>query len=168
MENLNAGDKFTVSIADDSKTATVDGKADAAPTKTAATTYDTMSNPTELTVASGATSFEQTYYLQHGQYIAIRGLPKGAAYTVTEDAEDYKQAHKAQLSDTLKFEDGTYNETTKAITGTLTTDAKVGFTNTRQGTVPTGIVLSVVPAVIVFTLALAALIVIAVRRKRAE
>ena len=171
VENLNARDKFNVSLENDNKDATVDGNADAT-SGTNPATKDANKNKENvqlITVANGATSFEQTYYLQHGQYIAIRGLPEGAAYTVTEDAEDYKQAHKAQISDTLKFEDGAYNETTKAITGTLTTDdAKVGFTNTRNGTVPTGIVLSVVPAVIIFALALAALIVIAVRRKRAE
>ncbi len=170
VENLNAGDKFNVSIADDSNTATVDGNADATSGENPATKAANAgkTNETLITVAADKTGFSQTYYLQHGQYIAIRGLPEGAAYTVTEDAEDYKQAHKAQISDTLKFEDGTYSETTKAITGTLNTDAKVGFTNTRNGTVPTGIVLSVVPAVIIFALALAALIVIAVRRKRAE
>ena len=167
VDNLNTGDKFTVSLADDSNAATVvDGKADAAPTKTAATTYDTMSNPIEVSVASG-TSFTQKFYLQHGQYIAIRGLPEGAAYTVTEDAEDYKQTANATIG-AVEFNSGTYSDTDKNITGTLNTDAKVGFTNTRNGTVPTGIVLSVVPAVIIFALALAALIVIAVRRKRAE
>ncbi len=176
VENLNAGDKFNVSLADDSNTATVDGNADGTSGTNPATKTENSgkTNVTEITVESGATSFEKTYYLQHGQYIAIRGLPAGATYTVTEDAEDYKQTKGANINVSgtdVAFSDGTYDETATpkaAITGTLNADAKVGFTNTRNGTVPTGIVLSVVPAVIIFSLALAALIVIAVRRKKAE
>ncbi|MBR4347177.1 MAG: hypothetical protein IKP75_09665 [Oscillospiraceae bacterium] len=175
VENLNARDKFTVSIADDNNTATVDGNADGTSGENPATKAANAgkTNETLITVAADKTSFSQTYYLQHGQYIAIRGLPEGAAYTVTEDAEDYKQTKGANINVSgtdVAFSDGTYDETAtpKAITGTLNADAKVGFTNTRNGTVPTGIVLSVVPAVIIFALALAALIVIAVRRKRAE
>ena len=169
VENLNAGDKFNVSIAADENDVTVDGNADATSRINPATipANQNKENAQLITVANGATSFEQTYYLQHGQYIAIRGLPHGASYTVSEAAEDYKQTANATI-DEVAFNSGTYSDTDKNITGTLTTDAKVGFTNTRNGTVPTGIVLSVVPAVIIFALALAALIVIAVRRKRAE
>ena len=174
VENLNAGDKFTVSIADDSNTATVDGNADATSGTNPATkdSNQNKENAQLITVANDATSFEKTYYLQHGQYIAIRGLPDGAKYTVTEDAEDYKSTEK--IADTLSTLDWDPNHDgndafNDALTSdNMTKDIYTGYTNTRNGTVPTGIVLSVVPAVIIFALALAALIVIAVRRKRAE
>ncbi|MBP0955131.1 MAG: hypothetical protein J6M90_05750 [Oscillospiraceae bacterium] len=174
VENLNARDKFTVSIADDSNTATVDGNADPTSGINPATkdAYQNKENVQLITVANDATSFEQTYYLQHGQYIAIRGLPDGAKYTVTEDAEDYKSTEKiADTLSTLDWDpdhDGNDAFNDALSSDNMTKDIYTGFTNTRNGTVPTGIVLSVVPAVIIFALALAALIVIAVRRKRAE
>jgi len=41
-------------------------------------------------VAESGNKIEQVFYLQHGQYIAIKGLPKDAVYKITEDNEDYK------------------------------------------------------------------------------
>ncbi len=174
VENLNAGDKFNVSLENDNNNDTVDGNADGTSGINPATkdANQNKENAQLITVANDATSFEKTYYLQHGQYIAIRGLPDGAKYTVTEDAEDYKSTEK--IADTLSTLDwdpehngnDAFDDDTSS--NNMTKDIYTGYTNTRNGTVPTGIVLSVVPAVIIFALALAALIVIAVRRKRAE
>ena len=169
VDGLNAGDKFTVSIASDSDDATIDGSAAATSGSTDATktAYQGQTNTTLIEVQSG-TSFSQDFYLQHGDYVAIRGLPEGAKYSVTEDAEDYKMAKDAEVGTTASpntFDDGTLNGT--AIEGTLSDNTKVGFTNTKDGTVPTGVLLSYTPAAVVGIIVIAGIIFL-VRKRRAE
>ena len=80
----------------------------------------------------GATA---TVYLKHGQKIIIRGLAKGAKYTITEANEDYsaKVIRNSEEKDgnVLVYESDGMNE-----------DHNVTFANTRNGIVPTGIILS--------------------------
>lgn len=137
IENATEGNVFVVSLADDSNANTVDGNADASPTKTDATTYTTMSNPTSLTAnASGVA--EADFYLQHGQSIAVRGVTIGAKYTVTETKEDYKPAATAT--------EGTVAATgDSVVVNSAAVDNTIAFTNTRNGVVPTGILLTVAP-----------------------
>ncbi|MCR5707210.1 MAG: hypothetical protein K6G82_02945 [Ruminococcus sp.] len=82
------------------------------------------------------------YYLQHGQYITIQGLPAGATYSVTEDEEDYsKTAGIAKTVSTLNW-DGTEGSDalTDNVSGTINAaDIHTGYTNDRSGTIPTGI-----------------------------
>jgi len=124
-------DVFTVSIADDSDAATNDGSADASPTATAATKYSSMSNPTSVTGAQLKAGVD--FYLQHGQYVVIRGIQPNAIYTVVEDAEDYASSVLTGATNT----------------GTVSTVAgsnkviESGFLNTRNGIIPTGIMVAV-------------------------
>ena len=137
IENATEGNVFVVSLADDSNANTVDGNADASPTKTDSTTYTTMSNPTSLTAnASGVA--EADFYLQHGQSIAVRGVTLGAKYTVTETKEDYKPAATAT--------EGTVAATgDSVVVNSAAVDNTIAFTNTRNGVIPTGILLTVAP-----------------------
>lgn len=149
--NVADNDSFAVSLADDSDANTNDGSADA--TSGAAKIGGTIAanagktNPT--TVTGAQLKAGQKFYLQHGQNIVIRGLPLNASYTLTENAED----HKSSVMN---------GKTNSGVIGTVAGTAKVaeaGFTNTRGGTIPTGIavyagagVVMVAVAVLAFTM----------------
>jgi len=156
---VNADDKFVVSLADDGDPNTNDGSADATSGTNAATIAANQgkTNPAETTGASLIAG--QKFYLQHGQSIVIRGLPGTANYTVTENAEDYRSAVKS-------------GDTNTGVIGTVAGDNKMataGFTNTRTGVIPTGVIMTVAPfAGIALAGAIGAGLVIRKRKKEDE
>lgn len=86
------------------------------------------------------------YYLQHGQYITVKGLPQGVSYALSEEAEDYSATGgiTAALS-TLNWDgaDGA-DALSNAQSGKIqAADIYTGFTNSRVGTIPTGILSTV-------------------------
>lgn len=109
-----------------------------------------MSNPVTVTVGEGGT-VSTDFYLKDGQYITICGLGKGVNYTVSEAAENYTSTEKIAASvSSVDFDgDGTNDALTDALSGTIDgSDVHTGFTNDRQGTIPTGVILAVAgPAV---------------------
>ncbi|MBR2523532.1 MAG: hypothetical protein IKE53_03740 [Clostridiales bacterium] len=161
VTGLVDGTKFTVKY-DGATTDATYGNADASisANPNAATTCITadVTQPAELTAASG--KITQDFYLQHGQHFVICGLPVDAEYTVSEEAEDYKSTSGAS---SLNFND----RTNGAIS---TADVKTGFTNTRDGIIPTGILMSVAPVAIVGVVVLAGVVFFAVRsaKRKAE
>ncbi len=134
------------------------------PTKSSATVYEAnvmggtdANGVTKLTAnASGAVSHD--FYLSDGDTVKITGIPKGAKYTVTEVPEDYAPT-------------ATINSTAAALTNgataqqTLNDDSSVAFTNTRTGTVPTGVMLTMIPGVLIVAAGAAGLFLIQ-RKKR--
>ena len=99
-------------------------------------------NVTQLTVGADG-SIEQVFYLTHGQNIKIKGLASGTKYTITENAEDYKPAI-AVTGDTKDAADDDIASLNAASVSdaSIEADTTVAFTNTRNGMVPTGVVLS--------------------------
>lgn len=104
------------------------------------------------TIKVGANgSVTQDFWLQNGQSIVIKGVTANASYTVAEDkavvdAEAYTPTAAVTGDDAKKdgtkiAMDGNYAVTDDA----LTADATVAFTNTKNGTIPTGIIMSVAP-----------------------
>ena len=67
------------------------------------------------------------FYMKNGQTIIIEELPKGTSYTVTQETVEG------------------YNNTEPTKTGTISNDVVLTFTNTKEGTVPTGVMLVVAP-----------------------
>ncbi len=99
-------------------------------------------NVTQLTVGADG-SVTQVFYLTHGQSITIKGLAAGTKYSITENAEDYKPS-------TIWTKGGEpINGTTASVSETegIASDASVAFTNTRNGMVPTGVALSLLPGI---------------------
>lgn len=151
-------DKFTVSLADDSDNNTNDGNADAKSGAaknggTIAANAD-KTNPTEVTGAQLLGG--QKFYLQHGQSIVIRGLAPNVSYEVTEKAEDYKSDVKA-------------GDTNSGVIGTVASDKKMataGFTNTRNGIIPTGILLSATGLIVLGLIVVAGIIFFAIRSRK--
>jgi len=139
IANAGAGTKL---IAD------VTSHAEAAPLNNAATVYTSeamaqANNVTELTCDADG-SIEHVFYLKHNQSVTIRQLPLGATYELSEVKEDYVSADLNQLN----------AEEYAANTGTIQDSAlTIGFRNTRNGVIPTGIITTVAPYFILVSLA---------------
>ena len=110
------------------------------------TANENQTNVTSFTTDANGNA-EVNFYLQHGQSISVQSLTKQTKWTVTEDNEDYK----ATVDVTGETTGIVKNENVAKDEDGITADTNVVFTNTRKGTVPTGIMLSVAPfAVITF------------------
>ncbi len=126
--------------------------AETAPSGNAATVYaadvmkkaNSADSPDEKTAGEFLTGAQLTagydFYLKDGQEISIRGLPDNAFYTLTEDAEDYQRKDGISQDDS-----GSGKAYADKISGYLKTDIQTGFTNNRQGIIPTGIMMALFP-----------------------
>ena len=133
----------------------------------------TYTNPTSITVPTGATSVTQVFWLQDGQNITIQGIAAETSYSIGENyavvtAEGYSIDAAAQ-GDTTDF---AYDASTAVASDTgLNDDTTVTFTNDKEGAVPTGVLVSATPVIIVGVVLLAgiaALVVVSSKRKAAE
>ena len=175
------GTVFDVSYADDNNANTTDGNADATITKkpNSATTIEALNGdsdvtqPSTLTVGSDGT-VTQTFYLQHGQKIAIRGLAKGTQYSITEAPEDYTPSAVATAGTDKNTGDATEEGTPITLSNNAMSDnyikgdAVIDFTNTRTGTIPTGILLSVAAPAGVGAVVIGGIAYLLIKNKRRE
>lgn len=150
--------KFTVKITDAVKgtvyTVDVTG-ADDKSQKNTATIADNAEkeNVKTMTVEENGT-ISQDFYLQHGQEIKIQGIAKDTKYDVTENKEDYKSEAAVVTG---------YTDVAK---GTIeSTDLKTSYKNTREGTIPTGVIMTVAPFAAVTLLGAAGMVTIKMRKK---
>ncbi|MBQ4395987.1 MAG: hypothetical protein II828_00535 [Clostridia bacterium] len=103
----------------------------------------------------------KTFYLRHNQTLEIGGIPYGMGYEVTEVPENYDPSASVE-GDT----DATVKDV-KVTDPTLSENAAVTFTNTREGVVPSGVVSSaVLPALVCLMGVVGAGAVLAARRGR--
>ena len=92
-----------------------------------------------------------TFYLQHGQSVTIAGLPYGAEYTVIENPDGY-----------------TSNQTDNTVRGTIAgAAATAAFVNTKDGHVPTGVLLTVIPGAVLLGAGVIGFLVM-IRKKKNE
>ena len=175
ISNATVGDKYTVAVesSDVPEGATdVFANADAAVVANAATTVS-GTNVKELTVMADGEEDKgkvtQTFYLHDGQYITICGLGKGVHYEITEDAENYTPTDGvAQTLSSLNWNGEEGNDALSDITEGYIEDADIhtGFTNSRSGAIPTGVILSVAaPATIGIVVVAGIIYLVAKRRK---
>lgn len=108
----------------------------------------------------------QKFYLQHGQQITVQGLAKDTTYAVTENTEDYKST--ANTKDTPVVD--TKSDTEAApVDGTIvSTDLTTGFLNTRDGVIPTGVIMAVAPFSVVTILGGAGVVTMVMKRNNKE
>ena len=109
------------------------------------------------------------YYLQGGQYVELQGVPTGARYSVTE--EDYsEEGYVSTDAETADFELDSLNNVTfeDKLTDTVKEgkDYATGYTNTKDGTIPTGVILSVAGLLIVGIIAVIGFVFFGVHSKR--
>lgn len=152
MQNPNGG-IFTV-------TADWTEAADALnPAANPATKYDTdvitAANTAEWT-SNADGSLSKTIYLRNGQKVELDGIPAGATYAISVADEDYSPSW------TIGSDNGTTNATGNRVLNAL---EDVVFTLTRDGVVPTGVMLSAIPGIVIMA---GALIAIVAMRKRKE
>ena len=127
------------------------------------------------------------FYLQDGQYITISGFTDGMGYEIKEAKEEYTQAayieedistheHNASHDGYDELKSGTVvdpDASSLVIEGTFTkgSDGNVasqytGFTNSKNGTIPTGVILSVAPWAIAGVVILAGVVFFAIRSRK--
>ena len=128
--------------------------------------YAGATNPTSITLTAG-TAVETVFYLQHGQYIIVNGIPVGTAYALTEDSEGYTstQGITEEVS-VINWDNEEGNDALPDnVSGTIAvnTDVHTGYTNDKQGVIPTGVLLTMAPVIVVGVVVIAGLAFFAVR-----
>lgn len=145
--------------------------------------YAGQSNQTSITIGEDGTKTTD-FYLQHGQSITIKGLSKDTKYTITETKEDYNTKYSDDFDDvdTTGLEKLTNYLTNGSPVPTLndgyeltdkivvSEDIETAFVNTRDGILPTGIIMSVAPtaAAGIIVIAIIAALLFSARRRRLE
>lgn len=107
-------------------------------------------NPTSVEVKAGEDK-EYTFKLKHGDTITIANLPYGVTYTVTETAA-------AGYTTTSTGDHGTINAA----------DQAAEFTNTKDGSIDTGVVLNNMPYILVLAVLAAGVAVFIIRKRRED
>ncbi len=167
IENAVPNTVYDISYADDGNDNTTDGNADVSisANPNSATTVITkdVTQPATITVGADGT-VTQVFYLQNGQSIAVRGLAKDTKYTVVDGKEDYVASY------TTDDTNDTANEKTDTAANTtgIAQDVTVNFTNNRQGTIPTGVILSVAAPVVIGLAVLGGIIFLVIRNKKRD
>lgn len=117
-------------------------------------------NKSELIAANG--NVTAIYYLKNGQTITIQGLTAETKYTITEDsytASGYTTSYVLDSNGSVTA--NTTNEQTMGNDG-----HNVVFTNTKEGTVPTGLLLDVVPYIALVAIVAVGLVALVLSKKR--
>ena len=131
---------------------------------------DAAGNPTEITVGNDG-SATAVFWLQSGQYVTIQGLAQTTDYSVTEadySEEGYTATAASSTDNDTQFSisDVNFDDDT---TGTIDdADLATGFTNTRSGTIPTGVFLSVAGPAIIGIAAAGGLVFFTMKRKKED
>ncbi len=120
--------------------------------------HDVTGNPTTITVGANGTATAE-YSLTDGSTVKVIGLNAGAVCTVTEIPDDYTATHSLDGGEAISGESS--GEVTLA-----DSDHSVAFTNTREGIIPTGIIMTIAPFAIGICGFGAIIIFIICRRKR--
>jgi hypothetical protein len=121
----------------------------------------------QFAAENGTITFDM--YLQHGQTVHLCGIPAGAKYTIAEAEEDYAPSIVV-TGDTTNDQENDIDEL-KADTYTdksLDADTTAVFTNTRNGAIPTGVILSIAAPAAVGAGLVGTLIVLSVKKKKHE
>lgn len=101
-----------------------------------------QANVTSITT-DGAGKATQKFYLQHGQQVTVQGIAKDTTYAVNENTEDYKST--ANTKDTPVVDTKANTEAAPVDGKIVSTDLTTGYLNTRNGVIPTGVVMAVAP-----------------------
>ena len=103
-------------------------------------------NPTSIKLGE-----ETTFLLKHGDTITIANLPYGVKYTVTETAAEGYTTEKTGADGTISA-----------------ADQIAAFTNTKDGSIDTGVVLNNMPYILVLAVLAAGVAVFIIRKRRED
>lgn len=150
ITNAGSGSRIMVDVTENAEKAPLENSA----TSYTAEVMGTANNVSEL-VCDAEGSLTHTFYLKHNQSITLKQLPAGASYTLSETAEDYVSSDLNTVNAELYA----------ANSGTMAeSDLTIGFRNTRDGVIPTGVILSVMPYALMVLFASAGMIALGRRR----
>lgn len=125
-------------------------------------------NPTSVTT-DGDGNASVDVYLKHDQYVTVRSLNIGSAYTVSEDKTAMMNAGYTTEIVNADDTDGVSNADFST-NGTIETadadEISVSFTNKRSGTIPTGVVMTVAPFAAVTLLGVAGATTIVMKKRK--
>ena len=119
------------------------------------------------TDASGAATI--TYWLQHDQSIVIQGLTKNAKYSVSENATTIANEGYVATATVTSDSDDDQTVSMPAVTDTstgITDDTIIAYTNTKEGVIPTGIIISVAGLLVVGIIAVIGFVFFGIRSKK--
>lgn len=136
-----------------------------ATSKTNAATIDAnagQKNVTSITTdAQGKAT--QKFYLQHGQQVTVQGIAKDTTYALTENTEDYKSTANTAANHVVTIKKGTNSA---EVNGTIASnDLTTGYLNTRNGVIPTGVIMTVAPFAAVTLLGAAGMVTIKMKKR---
>ena len=139
-----------------------------ATSKANAATIDANAGQTNVTsiTTDGDGKATQKFYLQHGQQITVQGLAKDTTYAVTENTEDYKSTANTKAAPVV---DTKADTEAAPVDGTIvSTDLTTGFLNTRDGAIPTGVIMAVAPFAVVTLLGGAGVVTMVMKKNKKE
>lgn len=139
-----------------------------ATSKANAATIDANAGQTNVTsiTTDGTGKATQKFYLQHGQQVTVQGLAKDTTYAVTENTEDYKST--ANTKDTPVVDTKADTEAAPVDGTIVSTDLTTGFLNTRDGVIPTGVIMAVAPFAVVTILGGAGVVTMVMKKNKKE
>ena len=133
----------------------------------------TVNNPTSLTITDHTSSAD--FYLKDGQSVAIKGISWHAGYSVNENKTDANtKGYTATAAFTNESQDKVSNNAEIGLNGEnysmtdtlFAGDSEIIYTNERQGNVPTGVIMSVLPGLAVVAVGAIGIIYFARKKKR--
>lgn len=141
----------------------IDG-ADATSGTNAATISANAGQPNVTSITTDNTGkATQKFYLQHGQQVTVQGIAKDTTYAVTENTEDYKSTANTVAAPVVEIKADTDSA---EVNGKIASkDLTTGYLNTREGTIPTGVIMTVAPFAAVTLLGAAGMVTIKMRKK---
>lgn len=105
----------------------------------------------------------QEFYLQHGQQVTVQGIAKDTTYALTENTEDYKSTENTAATPVLTIKNGTDSA---GVNGTIASkDLTTGYLNTRDGVIPTGVIMTVAPFAAVTLLGAAGMVTMKMKKR---
>ena len=136
-----------------------------ATSKTNAATISENAGKTNVTSITTGEDGKATakFYLQHGQQVTVQGIAKDTTYALTENAEDYKSTANIATTPVVTIKEDTDSA---GVNGTIASkDLTTGYLNTRDGVIPTGVIMTVAPFAAVTLLGAAGMVTIKMRKK---
>lgn len=133
----------------------------------------TQNNPTSMTITDHTSSVD--FYLKNNQSITIKGITWRAGYSVNEDKTD---ADEKSYTVSAAFTEASQDIISNAQNITMSQDndsmsdnmfagnSEIVYTNSRQGNVPTGVIMSVLPGLAVVAVGAIGIIYFARKKKR--
>lgn len=125
--------------------------------------YYGKENPTQVVIDEDGHA-TITVYLKHGQSVEIIGLEPETKYHTSEDPQDYTlvEIDSSPSDDTPDSED---LDTTEIKDDDMEGNVDLTYVNTRNGVVPTGIMMSALPGAIVVVLGIMGMAIMAAHKK---